>query len=72
MVARLIAAACGEYHASARCAKAQGTDEKSLFVAYSATHAMQTEEASQYTPRFQSPSEKQAIADPTLQRNKSA
>jgi hypothetical protein len=32
---------------------------------------MQTEEAIQYTPRFQSPEAKQAIADPTLQAQRS-
>ena len=35
------------------------------------TLAMQTEEAIQYTPRFQSPEAKQAIADPTLQAQSS-
>jgi hypothetical protein len=35
------------------------------------TLAMQTEEAIQYTPRFQSPEAKQAIADPRLQTQRS-
>ena len=36
------------------------------------TLAMQTEEATQYTPRFQSPEAKQATADPKLQKHKIA
>lgn len=39
-------------------------------VPYAEMLAMHTAEATQYTPRFQSPEAKQAIADPRLQTNR--
>jgi hypothetical protein len=42
------------------------------FALHALTLAIQTEDAAQYRPRFQSPEAKQAIADPTLQSKRRA